>query len=150
VIIGPDKCLPVGPCVSGHAIAEAWRTAHRLFREAMRSPYVHTAGITIGIPGSGKSTFLMNNDGDDRVWFDAGFTHPGQRRGMANRIRAAGKRSVAVFVDTPVELAVRRHVSRSKRRRVSFEKLRVMRDRLLQSPPSHDEGFDELIIVRSE
>ena len=139
----------MGPCVSGHAIAEAWRAAHRMFREALRDPSITTAGITVGIPGSGKSTFLLQHDAHDRVFFDAGFTHPGQRRGMANRIRNAGKRSVMVFVDATAEAAARRHLNRAQRRRVSFEKLRVMADRLAQSPPSLDDGFDELVVVRS-
>jgi len=148
VIVAPDRFLvKLGFYPTRDEIAESWRAAHRAFSRALRNPRVSCGGIVCGVPGAGKSTWVRNNDSDAVVLFDAVFSHLGQRRAMATRIRASGKNSIAVHILANTENAVRRMSMRSIHRRVPPAKIRASAQRFERSPPSVDEGWTRVVFA---
>jgi predicted kinase len=71
---------------------------------------------------------------------------PAERAPLLAAARAAGVPARAVWLDTPVELCLERNEARTGRARVPLVGVHATRARL--TPPSAEEGFDRVDVVR--
>jgi predicted kinase len=71
---------------------------------------------------------------------------PAERAPLVVAARSAGVPARAVWLDTPVELCVERNETRTGRARVPLVGVHATRARL--TPPSAEEGFDRVDVVR--
>ena len=150
MIVSPEALLPQeqGRFQQRDLVSEAWADSMRAFREALASPEILDAGILVGHPGSGKSTWARAHDSPQIVLFDAVWANRGRRAATANRIRAESKSAVAVWVRTPLDLALERNAARPAWRRVPEPVLRKAWADLLKSPPTLAEGWHRVLVVR--
>ena len=133
--------------------------------------------VLVGIPASGKSTFFRErygathehvskdlikssrdrSDKHARLFDEAlvagrsvvvDSTNPTaeDRAAIVEIARHDEARAVAYYFDTAVSDALRRNVRRAGRARVPDIAVHVVADRMCR--PRHDEGFDELCVVR--
>lgn len=154
MIVSPEALLdPVeGRFDDRAAVSEAWANATRQFRDALADPQVLDAGIMIGWPGSGKSTWAAAHDDTRIVLFDAVWADRARRIAIANRIRRARKNAVAVWVRTPLPIALDRNAARPAWRRVPEAVVREYAIALLRDSPTRTEGtrsivWDRVIVV---
>lgn len=142
-VIRPDDLLPQGPGRwTRENVANAWAEAHRQLRAALADPEVHEVVCMVGVPGSGKSSHCSRLDLPGVVVFDGVFAEPPRRAAMARRIKAAGKRARAVWVRTPLDLALERNELRPFWRRVPEVFCRHAAYMLDRYPPTTAEGWD--------
>jgi predicted kinase len=150
MIVSPEALLePVdGRFDDRAAVAAAWADSMRAFREGLKDPKVLDAGVLVGWPGSGKSTWAAAHDDERILLFDAVWSHRGRRTAIAKRIREARKNPVARWVRTSLSLALQRNADRPDWRRVpEAVVLQAARD-LRATPPSREEGWYRVLEVR--
>jgi predicted kinase len=130
-------------------VKKAWRTAERLFREALfeSNPKPERVVLLMGIPAAGKTTWISHNEMPNRVYFDATLDSPGKRRPWIRLAEQAGVKCELVYVQTPLEVCLERNIRRSKERRVPDETMRRMAKNMADSPPSVREGFTAVHFV---
>lgn len=88
-------------------------------------------------------------EADKSVIIDATYTKEVDRHKDIATFREYGARAViGVFVDTPVDVAMHRN-SKRKDNKVPPYVIRRMQTNLVNSPPSKEDGFDEVLIVRN-
>lgn len=126
------------------ALAEAWAWASRDFRDLLASRTIERALVLVGIPGAGKSTWALAQDDDAAVAFDAVNSDPARRASLVRRIREAGKTPIAVWLTTPIEIAVDRNNARSPTRRVPHATVCRCAIALRVHPPTLREGWAEV------
>jgi len=110
----------------------------------LQDPEITTAGIVLGCPGSGKSTWAAANDSASTLLWDGVWDCPGKRTTVAEMVRKAGKTPVAVMVLAPVDIAAARNNARPDWRRVPDRALRDAFWTLRVSPPRRCEGWARL------
>jgi len=151
VLLAPDDLLPQGPRRwTRETVGEAWRTCRRALREALADPSITQVACLIGIPGAGKSTWAAEHEQDGLVVFDACWTDPGKRAGLARQIRAAGRVPIAVWVRTPLALCRERNAARPAWRRVPEAALLRAAVALRHHPPTRAEGWAWILEVDGE
>lgn len=117
-----------------------WRVTERRVRELL--PDYESLVLVIGLPGSGKSTWLVDHAKDDRLYVDATFAKAEWRKPFIQAAREANKPVIAVWVDTPLEDCLAQNAERDPDRRVSEERYDGWWADLMETPPSITEGFD--------
>ena len=148
MIVRPEALLEQGPGRwTKERVAGAWAEASRRFRSALADPSIVHAGAMIGIPGAGKTTWSDRHDRDGLVLFDAVWADPRRRAALARRIRMAGKVPIAVWVRTPLPLAIQRNAARPDWRRVPESFVRRAAASLLACPPTIREGWQQITMV---
>ena len=148
MIIRPDDLLVQGPGrYNTPDVSEAWAESMRTLRAALADDEVDTVGILIGIPGSGKTTWANKHDRPGLVLFDAVWANARRRASMAARIRAAGKDALAVWVKTPLSIALLRNAQRPPWRQVPEPVCRDAAIRLRRARPHKREGWSQLVVV---
>ncbi len=131
-------------------VAEAWAQSFRMFREALLDPVFEAAGILVGVPGAGKTTWADKHDRAGVVLFDAVWANPARRRSMAGRIRAAGKDAIAVWVRTPLSVCLDRNALRPAWRRVPEPFCRDAAIKLRRNKVVKAEGWSTIVRVEHE
>lgn len=147
MIISPDNYLYTedGRYVwSPERIKEAWKTAMLRLSHALASPRFTKIVMLVGIPASGKSTWLKNNQEPNAIYFDATFKGYRARAPVIQAAKRAGKRIEAVLMDTPITVCLERNNCRPVDRIVSTDVVVNMAVRLAQEPPTTAEGFDKV------
>lgn len=148
MILRPDDLLVAGPGRwERSAIAEAWAQCFRWLRAALASPQILRAGVLVGIPGAGKTTWSGVNDRVDTCLHDAVWADPRRRAQLAARVHAAGKTAIAIWVRTPIDVCLLRNAARPEWRRVPEDAMRSAAALLDRFPPSRAEGWDAVSIV---
>lgn len=147
MIIAPESLLTRETFSNPDAIGDAWAEASRRLRDALADPEILDVGLLVGLPGAGKSTWCAENDDPRIVLFDAVSSEPGRRRAMASKIRRARKNPVAVWLKTPLSVAMRRNAQRLPWRRVPESAILRAAQRLRQTPPTRAEGWARVISV---
>lgn len=148
MIIAPESMIAPEVFTERSAISDAWAESMRRFRDALASEVVLDAGVLVGVPGSGKSTWCSEHDDPRIVLFDAVFSDPGRRRSMAGKIRRARKNSVAIWIRTPLSEAMERNAKRPAWRRVPESAIVRASEKIRKNPPSLAEGWHRVIVVR--
>jgi predicted kinase len=113
-----------------HAVVSKDHWPHARRREARQRR------VVAELLGEGRSVVVDNaNPG------------PAERAPLVAAARAAGVPARAVWLDTPVELCLERNQARTGRARVPLVGVHATRARL--TPPSAEEGFDRVDVVRT-
>jgi len=151
-IISPDHYLytPSGEYVwSPAGVKAAWAQADAKLAQVLKNPKYTKLVLLVGIPASGKSTWLRSNAEVNAIYFDATFSFADRRAPYIQMAHAAGKEVWAVVMDTPINVCIDRNSCRTPDRRVPPEALERMQAQLAGSPVRKEEGFDQVLHVRS-
>jgi predicted kinase len=150
-IVSPDSYLytETGEYVfSPERASAAWGSSYRDLKTFLKNPKIVRVVLMIGIPGSGKSSWLKTNYRSDTVFFDATFTTVRSRAPVIQMAREAGRSVMAVVMDTPVGVCLDRNSCRTTDRQVPAEAIQRMNAQLLGNPPQEAEGLDHIVHVR--
>lgn len=124
--------------------AAAWKEISEKFNSSVGSYY--RAVLLVGVPGAGKSTWLQKNAQGGTLYVDATFAKRGHRAPFIHAARRANVPCEAVWIDTPLEVCLQRNSQRSPDRVIPH--LESFHKNLLEEPPSIQEGFSKVTIVR--
>lgn len=153
-VVSPDHYLideETGEYVWSPELAtQAWDQSYEKLRQLMTDPKIKTVVLMVGIPASGKSTWLQKNAQPDTVYYDATFTIREHRAPVIDIAKKGGKRIEAVVMDTPLPVCLGRNECRSPDRKVPHDVVERMHTQLLHDPPMEDEGFDQINRIESE
>lgn len=122
-------------------VRAAWDAVAEKTREALRDPAVRGLVLLVGVPGSGKTTWLRSHEDPSLVYVDAVFPSRRSREPFVGLAREAGKPSLALVFTTPFETCLARNDLRHEGRRVPPEKMEQFRSELEAEPPTPDEGL---------
>ena len=151
MIISPDHYLisPSGEYVwTKENITEAWNKSFAKLHRALSSDRFHKLVLMVGVPGSGKSTWLSSNRETGAVYFDATFTRRRERKPVIKAAKKYGKSVEAVVMATPINVCIDRNRCRTSDRMVPEEILEKMSANLLGDPPTLSEGLDMVKSIR--
>lgn len=154
--INPDDFLmtPSGRVWTAERNKAAWERAHAslsnaLSRERPGAPSEQRCELYLvcGIQGAGKSTWIKANAARlaPCVFFDAALPRATHRLRILTIARSAGALVRAVWIDTPLEIALRRNGKRRRDERVPEAAIRSVAAQF--DPPSLSEGFIEVLRV---
>jgi predicted kinase len=153
MIISPDHYLideETGEYVwSPERVKAAWKSAKSKLAQVLRSPKVKKLVLMVGVPASGKSTWLKSNKEPGAVYFDATFTTNWARQPVIDVAKAAGKGVEAVVMATPINVCLDRNACRTPDRMVPHEVVERMSKQLAGDPPKKSEGFDRIRVIRT-
>ncbi len=133
----------------------AWRATYREAGALVNSGVYDTLLLTVGISGSGKSTFLKELtlpavlDGHklpgNILAIDAMWKSDFERAQVVNLLKGVGiEYAVAVYFETPLQTCIDRQTTRDDK---TLSTAAVERQHRTMRPPQYKEGFD-LIITR--
>lgn len=132
-------------------VRAAWVRSTSELDEALLAGGVSKVVLMVGIPASGKTTWLSRNAEPGVVYFDATFKDARARRPIVAVARRYGVPVEAVVMATPLDEAIRRNETRTPDRRVPEEVLRRMyRDLTGGGMPTVGEGFRRVVLVRPQ
>jgi predicted kinase len=145
MIISPDHHL-ITPDGVYHwtpaRVKVAWHAAKEQFKAALGGPVKpDKVVLLIGVPASGKSTWVAQHEDEGVLYFDACFDLPWKRKPYIDLAHSIGVPVEAVWFDTPLAVCVQRNAERSEDRRVPGDILRAMHTKILSSPPTEREGI---------
>jgi predicted kinase len=132
-----------------------WKVAYETLHDLIVSSRPTKVVLLIGIPGSGKSTWLSQNAQEGVVYFDATMTGRKDRKRFLEAVRASSKvvgynvPVEAVWLDTAFGICSSRNAARPVDRRVPDHVIESMASRLAETPPEAREGFSQVIRVKT-
>lgn len=130
--------------------SEAFASVARALRdEVLPDPTITTVIVMVGAPGSGKSTEAakLAVQHPDAVIVDACHSKPTPREGIVDRIRAAGKRAIAVRMTTALVICQARQAGRTQERKVAPLAVARAHNAIDLDPPMLAEGWTEVLEV---
>jgi len=129
----------------------AWELAYsELARQLSVVGALGTLYVVCGLQGSGKSTWVNRNAaaaGEHAVFFDAALPSRKHRSRALGLAASTATPAVAVWVNVPVEVALRRNAARSQSERVPEHIIEHVLEQL--EPPSTHEGFVRVVAVNA-
>lgn len=155
MIISPDsyRLDPEGKYLSSPEVSGlAWEKCFASLREVLE--HAEKLILLVGIPGSGKTTWLANEpfanrDGPHQdVYFDATLTRRVEREPL---IQMAAEFEVpvrAVVFLTPIQVCLARNWARSEDRRVPYPVIARMHENMRNEPATLEEGFEHIKAIR--
>ncbi len=130
-------------------VRAAWVRSTADLDAALADGGVSRVVLMVGIPASGKTTWLSRNAEPGIVYFDATFKDARARRPIVDVARRHGVPVDAVVMATPLDEAIRRNDTRTPDRRVPDDVMaRMYADLTGGGMPTRDEGFDRITVVR--
>ncbi len=152
MLISPDELLyQDGDYVwSKDQAAAAWATSYERLQEALRGGQVREVVCLMGLPGSGKSTWLegASTASEATVYFDATFCKAHHRQDFLGRLTGAPVMKSLVWLDTPLKVCQERNSLRPKSRQVPDSQIESMAVAVRMTPPALTEGWDQIRVVR--
>jgi len=152
MIISPDFYLTdstTGEYVwSPERAVQAWGKATNRLKQVLQDPKTTKVVMMVGIPASGKSTWIRSNLEPGAIYFDATFTNHHSRSPIIAIAKRAGKLVEAVVMATPIRVCLDRNDCRSRDRKIPHESVQRMVKQLAEDPPKKIEGFDRIRVVR--
>jgi predicted kinase len=124
---------------SPERVVEAWDKARARLREVL--PTARKLVLMVGLPCSGKSTWLTRHAEQGVAYFDATLCGARARAELVEVARSMGKPVEVVWLDTPLAVCLARNEARSPDRRVPEDKVEHMHNVLLHNLPRRREGF---------
>ena len=151
MIISPDHHLYL-PDGTYHwtpdRVKQAWATAGSLFHQALAWPVKPAAVVLmVGVPASGKSSWLSEHEDERVLYFDATFALPRWREPWIASATAAGVQVEVLWVDTPLEVCIERNAARPADRQVPEDTMRKMHRNIKSNPPSVSEGVAGVVRI---
>lgn len=101
----------------------------------------------VGLPGSGKSTWLEFFEQKDILYLDATFIYQGWRTPLVKIISKYGIPMEALVFQTPWETILKRNQDRPSGRAPNEETLKEWFDHLHSNPPTKAEGFEKISLT---
>jgi len=127
----------------------AWRKAYTDFESLLRNAKPSTKlYVVIGIQGSGKSTWVEHNIlhfGSEAIFFDAALPARVHRRRVLELAQENGVSVIAVWMNTPLKVAIARNSARPPNKQVP--ELAVHRVFYMLERPEKDEGFSQIFEI---
>ena len=149
MIISPDSFLYEGDKYvwSVPRVKAAWDSARAAARRALFDfPYKpDKVVLMMGVPASGKTTWLQENEDERCLYIDATFDLPWKRKPWM--AREAGVPITLVYFQTPLDVCLERNAQRSSDRMVPEDVVRAMWNKMASSPPVLEEGFARIDLV---
>lgn len=149
--VSPDHFLNLeeADVVTKEQVAQAWEQAYGQLRQKLLSAGEEARlFVVFGLQGAGKSTWVAHNApllGESAVFLDGPLPsrrHRSRALGIASEV---GRQAVAVWVNTPLEVAKSRNATRRGLACIREEAILHVFENL--EPPSLEEGFVEVIEV---
>jgi predicted kinase len=141
IYINPDSYLETdhGRVFTAERNARAWKRAFSELAVAVGT--YKKLYVVVGIQGSGKTTWVQANQPllAGSVVFDAALPGKKHRAKVLAIAEASGCSPVAIWVDTPLEVALQRNKFRASDERVPEAAIRNVFS--IFEPPSTNEGF---------
>jgi predicted kinase len=151
MIISPDSYLMEdGVYVwSLPRVIEAWDKSKAAARLALFDGATKPAKLVLlmGVPASGKSTWLRDHEDERCLYIDATFDLPWKRAPWISMAREAGVPCTLVYFRTPLDVCLERNSRRSVARMVPEDVVRAMFQKMASSPPVVEEGFARIDLV---
>ena len=146
--INPDDFLetPEGRVWTPERNEEAWRLSYAALENAIElSPALMRVVVVCGVQGAGKSTWIASQPASpSTIYFDAalpGARHRAKVISIAKRLGAAVE---AVWIDTPLEVAVERNAARTPDKMVPTPAIVAVAKQFEE--PTAAEGFDHVSV----
>jgi predicted kinase len=149
--INPDHYLQTesGRVFTPERNEVAWERAYADLELGLRHAALGTKlYIVVGVQGAGKTTWIKSNTnscGADALFLDAALPARKHRARALALAAAFGVPAVAVWVNTPLQLALARNRERAEDERVPDGAAKNVFSML--EPPSLEEGFSQVIEV---
>lgn len=150
LIISPDNYLYTddGEYVwTPESARESWDRTYSEVSRALAKPEYRKLVLLVGIPASGKSTWLKSHAENGTVYIDATFARPYFRKPYIQLAHTLGKEVWAVVSTTPIHTCLSRNECRTPDRKVPVEKILEMSVDIANEPPSYAEGFTKVVKV---
>ena len=151
-IINPDAFLetPSGRIWTPERNKDAWASCFQQLERGLQQPApggVHRLLIVCGVQGAGKSHWIHLNARHYApcIVFDAALPGIRHRRPILELASRYGTDLIAVWIDTPIEVALARNALRAADKRVPEASIRSVA--ALFEPPSVEEGFCKVLRV---
>jgi predicted kinase len=150
MILSPDKYLldDQGNYLwSRDRVGRAWAKVTYEAPYLLWTKFYKRLVLMVGLPASGKSTWLEAHDEKDTLFVDATFVDASQRKPFVKMAQKYGIPVDVVVMDTPFEVVLSRNALRPPNRKPDPATLEEWCQRLLKSPPSQEEGFRQVLVV---
>lgn len=149
--INPDQYLETdaGRVWTPERNAEAWRLSFQHLERAMADAGPDARVILIcGIQGAGKTRWISSQPASDRtIYFDAALPRARHRAPIVDIARRAGIDIEAVWIDTPLAVALVRNAERPDDQVVPEMAILSVADQF--EPPQMAEGFAQVRIIHA-
>ena len=152
MVISPDDFLIVaetGEYVwTLDRVKAAWRETYHQFQAALKYGMFKKVILLIGIPASGKSTWLNSHKEPDTLYVDATFSSKMARYPFLGWAGEKGIPIEAIVMDTPIAVCLSRNQCRPINRQVPEDQVINMAVKLQTEMPTTEEGFAKVTHVR--
>ncbi|MBW5415305.1 ATP-binding protein [Pseudomonas sp. MAG002Y] len=150
-VINPDLFLETeaGRVWTPERSKRAWADSFEALEQSLSGADKSSTRLLIvcGLQGSGKSQWIKDyaQNYAPCVCFDAALPGVRHRKPILDVASKYGVEALAIWIDTPIEIAKQRNLTRQLDKRVPDESIESVA-RLFE-PPRYDEGFSEVIRV---
>lgn len=104
--------------------------------------------LMIGLPASGKTTWLETNRENDVLYVDATFIDPTWRSPFIQKAQERGIPVEAIVLDTPLDIILQRNRERPVGRSPEESSLLDWYKKLNTDPPTLNEGFSKVSLIQ--
>lgn len=147
--INPDDFLetPEGRVWTVERNEEAWRLSYAALEHALElTPASVRVVVVCGIQGSGKSTWIaLQPASPSTIYFDAALPGVRHRAKIISIAQRLGSSVEAVWIDTPLDVAIERNASRSPDKVVPIPAIVAVAQQF--EKPTAAEGFNHVTIL---
>lgn len=137
--------------VTREDVRAAWDKAYTLVEQRLLElGSGSTFYVVFGLQGAGKSTWIAKQSRllpPNAAYLSGPLPSRKHRERCLAMAKRIGCRCVGVWINEPFEVAFERNSRRSGLARIKEEAMRHVQQNL--EPPSHDEGFHEIVEYRS-
>lgn len=149
-ILNPDDLLGMPRVWTPERNRNAWEEIYSILEKNFSQDGADiTLYLVFGIQGSGKSTFIINNPdffSANAFVVDAALPAARHRHRALTLAKQNGVRAEAVWIDTPLHVALSRNSLREPDQQVPMEN--IVNVHALLEAPTGEEGFSRIHLIR--